>query len=1228
MIILKRDINLKCRFFLILTALVIFSSCFVLADASINGSNSMSTSSSQTLSVIAPDGGSVYSWEISSGGGALSQENGTSVTYNSSDTNANCTNNAQITLKKDGVAIDKFGIAANAYSGSEQAYGVLGTVTSSGCGSCAGQKICYNCKTSSGGNVSCSSEDCCGAFQSSDPNDASECIGIYGCYCTWDTWLYPYESMSEAWAECNTCGDEGDVRDYRTPAMKSAGSCPPVDYLDAGTRCGSDGECKSGYCREDHEEGNFFCAEDNESCVHNMEQVSHNNMSDLYRCDYGEWEFVLGGWSPNDDILQKDSGYMDLSVNTRGSSNARYTTNPAYYDNWSAIENFDMTGGLTHHTIIENLSNGQDYSVCVRLNVTDTGALTDCFFINFSVSDTSLPACSSNAISYWTFDSTSGSTIYDDWGSNDGTSQNGAGSASGFVGNGFNFDGVDDYVSVSDDSTLDITDYITIAAWAKPYDTKWGGIVSKGEQFDWYGNYIFCLSGEKLSFRYRSTSADQSPQRSSEDLITEDKWQHVAVTYNYSDNESIRWFVDGVEYDALSFYGYYGYPPDTTSYPLNIGRSNDYNGPRHNFSGVLDEIAIWDRMITETEARNLYCNSLMGDDYCSAVSFAMYNFLPANNSVLAYGTENTEFGFSTCKPAICRYSTSSGQSFSSMDFFDGDSPYYHNTTISGLTTGQDNPIYIKCQDAKTGSITGDYYINLSVSGFNKANCLDGTVSYWTFDNDDVIGTTIYDVYGTNNGTALNGPSSTTGKVGQAFDFDGVDDYINMSNPSNLNFDASTSFSVVAWINHSKNNVGTYETVLAKQQSTVEGYYLYRSVANRTTFYVRAGTNVSNPRINGSDVDQTQWHFLVGVYDKTKNITSLYIDGDNKTDSREIETWGTISNSLDFLIGARSDGSQVFNGSIDEVAIFDRALTQNEILSLYNKSMDGEGYCDLRYPIASEFTDDPDTTNFSEQDILTNVTNLSLCDNGQCIMFPDDYGVNTDNQNYNDAIIFGDCFVAVNTSALDYTFNATSYLVMNNSDGHCGDDRIWITETGFPTYADQIRSTDERCPDCIILQKTNGFVTKFRVSHFTGYAIGPNTELKIFDEYEGSSADENTSIMFYANYTNRTSHQHITGANCTISFNTDPTQSQMTDSGSRYTYNLTAGFNTSGVHDFYVNCSGAPGYNQLNASDNITVGTQQQQPAVPEFSLLTLATGLMIILLGLIIIRKKDNRPIN
>ncbi|MEA3514021.1 MAG: hypothetical protein U9R34_00935, partial [Nanoarchaeota archaeon] len=126
---------------------------------------------------------------------------------------------------------------------------------------------------------------------------------------------------------------------------------------------------------------------------------------------------------------------------------------------------------------------------------------------------------------------------------------------------------------------------------------------------------------------------------------------------------------------------------------------------------------------------------------------------------------------------------------------------------------------------------------------------------------------------------------------------------------------------------------------------------------------------------------------------------------------------------------------------------------------------------------------------------------------------------------------------------------------------------------------------------------------------------------IYDEYEGSDVAINTNITFYANYTHYTSGDHIGGADCYIEFDDNPgTTFAMTDNGANYNYTKPNGFSAEALHSWNVTCSNATGgWNTLNATDDVQVGSTA---VIPEFSVLTLGLGLIAVLAGLIIIRRR------
>jgi len=220
---------------------------------------------------------------------------------------------------------------------------------------------------------------------------------------------------------------------------------------------------------------------------------------------------------------------------------------------------------------------------------------------------------------------------------------------------------------------------------------------------------------------------------------------------------------------------------------------------------------------------------------------------------------------------------------------------------------------------------------------------DGLVLYLPFSIDQTnISNTTYDrsPYG-NDGTLrgemnsgeLNNGTWTKGKYGNAMSFDGVDDFINTSNNEILNFGASTDFTLEVWINTV--STGTMR-VIAKLFNTGEpspGYLLFIS-SGTARLSIDDGPTVATQIESTSPINDGAWHHVAGTFDRDGNA-HIYIDGVLE-DSEDISSFGDISNNHSLLIGreSASAGTFPYNGSLDEVRIYKRALTAEEIRTHY------------------------------------------------------------------------------------------------------------------------------------------------------------------------------------------------------------------------------------------------------------------------------------------------------
>ena len=250
------------------------------------------------------------------------------------------------------------------------------------------------------------------------------------------------------------------------------------------------------------------------------------------------------------------------------------------------------------------------------------------------------------------------------------------------------------------------------------------------------------------------------------------------------------------------------------------------------------------------------------------------------------------------------------------------------------------------------------------------------------------------------------------------------------------------------------------------------------------------------------------------------------------------------------------------------------------------------YVDYDLPLAFDFVSNKKTTDFSSVEDISHVDNLTLSTNYGAISFGN-RTINAKDQDYDNNIIFGDCFVAVNATNLDYTFNATAYLLMNNSDGHCGDNTIF-TSDDVVADAGAVKSSAKVCKECEVVSENNLNAVKYRVPHFSSYAIGSNSNLTINST---TPRMVNHTVNFSATYRNITSGDFISGADCDIFLNGE--SHNMVGQSGVYVYSDS--FLNAGLYEYNVTCI-KTGFQTLKVNDTFEI----TPPPVPEFNVFALA----------------------
>jgi hypothetical protein len=457
-------------------------------------------------------------------------------------------------------------------------------------------------------------------------------------------------------------------------------------------------------------------------------------------------------------------------------------------------------------------------------------------------------------VAHWRMDEGSGSTIHDeiinpstDSGRSDGhlhlaPSGNTATSSAwvaGRHGSALNFDGVDDYVDCGSDSSLDITNAITISAWVKAENVSAGArqIVTKYDA-GVAGAWMFKIVSQKIAWFIESTSEILGIT-----TIEVDKWYHLTATF---DGTTSKVYVNG----NLENTGDIGGIPSKPTLNVWIGAQGITGSPGNPFDGAIDDVKIYNYARSAEEIR--------------------------------------------------------------LDYNAGFAAHFGPSAGSG-------------QAAQCPTDPGA--------------CMDlGLVGYWNFD--EGSGETTYngaDTGSVNDGTLKPGsgdvPKWTTGvrplqggaSGGGALDFDGTDDYVDCGNDPSLNI--TDAITVMAWVK--RECLGSYKGIVSKGKAD-EGYALSIGyVSGNDIMFTTLG--VKDYKFSTSITD-SNWYHMVVVYDSSYD-TTLYLNGDYKEKiEHDVES---ITSNEHCYIGGKLDNIY-FDGSIDEVRIYNRALSAEEIRYHYNR----------------------------------------------------------------------------------------------------------------------------------------------------------------------------------------------------------------------------------------------------------------------------------------------------
>jgi hypothetical protein len=463
-------------------------------------------------------------------------------------------------------------------------------------------------------------------------------------------------------------------------------------------------------------------------------------------------------------------------------------------------------------------------------------------------------------------------------------------------GQGFDFDGSDNYINCGSDARMDNMTEFTYSAWINPrvLDNDAGSDDHQqiiGQDYTWRKGFVIRSDGDLFSY-FGCTGQAAMARTSGTGAVVIDTWQHVVSTFN---GTNFKIYVNGVEQGYQTNNACEGNYGDLTSYDFIISTNDGTNNDP--FNGTMDEIMIFNRTLSEAEVLALYNASV--------------NKYSRNFTDLSVGTYN----FTGYAVDVEGNLNSTESRVVTVESPDTTAP---NVNFTGQTPA----------NGSTQSNT-DIFVNLSSSDDNGEHYsfvdFDSDVLIW-LRMDDINGNTMIDLSSySNNGTLVgDATQDSSGRFGSSVSLDGDDDYVGISS-SVPYFDESANYTWSLWIKLENYSDSCHQ--IFGQVGQGAGY---------TVWVCQSAWNITLNNNIGPDYLHTSSSLAVGewthlAYTISDGFSEVYVNG--VLDKTKDLGFGSVDAPL--WIGKASSLGSTFNGSIDEFIMFNRTLSSTEIGALYN-----------------------------------------------------------------------------------------------------------------------------------------------------------------------------------------------------------------------------------------------------------------------------------------------------
>ncbi len=401
--------------------------------------------------------------------------------------------------------------------------------------------------------------------------------------------------------------------------------------------------------------------------------------------------------------------------------------------------------------------------------------------------------------------------------------------------------------------------------------------------------------------------------------VNDNKWHHIVVVRDGRLRLN-KLYVDG--YSVGNFQYDYTHSFESGS-PVNIGFLDLNNG--YGYNGLLDELMVYNRDLTENEVRARYNNG--AGSYCGPQQVKPVIMSEA----VTHGVVEQQYKYDVKavgngRPAFALVGAPAGMTINAA-----------TGEIRWTPTAAGSFKVSVTATNGAGTDRQDFTITVKPGVGEKA----GMLHHWMLH--EMRGPTYHDYYTPSHasGSSDSQPKAVSGVVSGGQEFDGLDDGLDVVETRNFNWAANESFSIELWMRSAASTAGNRVLIGRDAKDSEAHWWLGLDSEGRAMFKLLdldwAGPKFDNG--SGPKLTDDKWHQVVAVRNGGSGLTEVYVDGERVNSITHTYSNGFASRSPVNIGYLKDGGGYHYEGILDEVKLFGRVLSAAEIKQRYHDVYD-------------------------------------------------------------------------------------------------------------------------------------------------------------------------------------------------------------------------------------------------------------------------------------------------